>query len=189
MPPSGKQNRQLARILRQCLAEGARVEIDGLGTFIPGRGRRIHFQPQKLPRIFLAYAVEDLDQVKKLYSALEARGLDPWLDKKKLLPGQNWPRAIESAIESCDYFLACFSRRSVVKRGTFQTELRFALECATRMPGDEVYFIPLRLDDCEVPRSMSRSIQYLNLFPDWNQGVNKLAEAIRKQETERARRG
>lgn len=188
MPSTRSRNRQLARILRQCLAEGAKVEIDGLGTFVPGRGRRIHFEPQKLPRVFLAYAVEDLPIVRKLYASLEAAGFDPWLDKKKLLPGQNWPRAIETAIESCDYFLACFSRRSVYKRGTFQSELRYALECASRIPSGDVFFIPLRLDDCEVPRHMARTLQYLDLFPDWNDGIAKLVSAIGDQESERARR-
>lgn len=181
-------HRQLSRIVRQCLAEGARVEIDGLGTFVPGQGRHFRFIPQKKPRIFIAYASEDLEAVKKIYAGLKAHGFCPWLDRKKLLPGQNWPRAIEAAIESSDYFVACFSRRSVMKHGTFQTELRFAIDCASRVPADDIFLIPVRLDDCELPRWMARRLQYLNMFPDWKAGLQRLVKALSKQETERAKR-
>ncbi len=108
--------------------------------------------------------------------------------QKKLLPGQNWPRAIEAAIESSDYFVACFSRRSVMKHGTFQTELRFAIDCASRVPADDIFLIPVRLDDCELPRWMARRLQYLNMFPDWKAGLQRLVKALSKQETERAKR-
>ena len=52
----------------------------------------------------------------RLFDGLETRGLSPWLDRRKLLPGQNWPRAIEEAIETSDFFIACFSRLSVPRR-------------------------------------------------------------------------
>ena len=41
-------------------------------------------------QIFLAHASEDKLQVLKLYDRLKARGYKPWLDKKDLIPGQNW---------------------------------------------------------------------------------------------------
>ncbi len=75
-----------------------------------------------------------ISDVKKLYTAFERKGLRPWLDKKKLMPGQNWPRAIETAIQTSDFFVACFSRRSTSKRGSFHSELRYALACASQGP-------------------------------------------------------
>jgi hypothetical protein len=33
---------------------------------------------------------------------LEAARFNAWMDVRKLLPGQNWPRAIESAGENSD---------------------------------------------------------------------------------------
>ena len=45
--------RHVARILRQALEHGRAVEIDGLGTFLPGR-RGFHFIAQNSPRIFIA---------------------------------------------------------------------------------------------------------------------------------------
>jgi len=56
------------------------------------------------------------------------------MDTRKLVPGQNWPRAIETAIENSDLFIACFSTNSVRKKGGFQAEIRYALDCARQIP-------------------------------------------------------
>jgi TIR domain len=171
----------IARMLRHALERGARIEIEGLGTFVPGGKRGVRFVGQSKPRIFIAYVEEDLGIVKKLYQSFEQHGFRPWLDKKKLLPGQNWPRAIESAIQTADFFVACFSRRAVSKRGSFQSELRFALNCALKVPLDEIFFIPLRLDDCDVPRRIARQVQYVDLFPEWEAGLSRVIAVIRAQ--------
>src|SRR6185312_7470561 len=98
-----------------------------------------------------AYAHEDAAAAERLYREFVKRGFSAWLDRKKLLPGQNWPRRIEDAIISADFFVACFSTRSVDKRGGFQAEIRYALDCAKRVPLDDVFLIPVRLDECRVP--------------------------------------
>jgi hypothetical protein len=175
--------RHVARILRRALENGAAVEIDGLGTFLPGRNRGFRFVAQNNSRIFIAYVEEDLAAAKKLYTAFKQRGFRPWLDKKKLLPGQNWPRAIEDAIRTSDFFVACFSRRSTTKRGSFHSELRYALYCAAKIPLDEIFFIPVRFEKCVVPPRVSRKIQYVDLFPHWEAGLAKvLAIIARRQE-------
>ena len=180
--------RRVARILRQALEHGTAVEIDGLGTFLPGRGKGFRFIAQTKPRVFIAYVEEDMAAAKKLYAAFEQCGFRPWLDRKKLLPGQNWPRAIETAIQTSNFFVACFSHRSICKRGSFHSELRFALNCAAQVPLDEIFFIPVRLDRCEVPRNISRKIQYLDLFPNWRQGVATVVGVMKKQEENRKRK-
>jgi hypothetical protein len=177
--------RRMARIVRHALEHGTAVEIDGLGTFLPGRTQGFRFVEQTKARVFIAYVEEDLAAAKKLYTALEQHGFHPWLDRKKLLPGQNWPRAIETAIQASNFFVACFSQRSTCKRGSFHSELRFALNCAAQVPLDEIFFIPVRLDQCVVPRNISRRIQYVDLFPDWHDGVGTVVAVMKKQEENR----
>lgn len=177
--------RRIVKIVRQALRNGRSVEIDGLGTFRRDRAEVVKFVPQTKPRVFIAYVEEDLAQAKKLYRAFDRHGFRPWLDKRKLMPGQNWPRAIETAIQTSDYFLACFSRRSTSKRGSFHSELRYALACAARIPMDEIFFIPLRLDDCTVPGRISRRIQYVDLFPDWERGVKRVIAVMKAQAVNR----
>ncbi len=176
---------QVSAIVRQSLDEGKQVEIDGLGVFHRGSNGRYAFTPKSQPRIFLAYVEDDLDFADRLYRDLSASGLNPWLDRRKLLPGQNWPRAIEEAIETSDFFVACFSRRSVRKRGSFQAEIRYALDCASRIPLDDTFLIPARLDDCGVPPRIRREIQFIDLFPDWSRGVRRILTVIHKQTRKR----
>jgi hypothetical protein len=180
--------RRVARIVRRALEQGSAVEIDGLGTFLPGGDGSFRFVAQTKPRVFIAYVEEDLNAAKRLYSALKQNGFRPWLDKKELLPGQNWPRAIESAIQASDFFVACFSRRSTCKRGSFHSELRFALNCAARVPLDEIFFIPVRLDNCTVPINISRKIQYVDVFPDWDVGLSTVVGVMKGQEAKRKRK-
>ena len=180
--------RRIARVLREALEQGGSIEIDGLGTLSPGGRHGVRFVAQNKPRVFIAYVQEDLSFAKKLYQAFEESGFRPWLDKKRLMPGQNWPRAIETAIQTSDFFVACFSQRAVSKRGSFHSELRYALFCAAKVPLDEIFLIPLRLDGCVVPRRISKQTQYLDLFPDWKAGVDRLLDVIKAQNEIRKRK-
>ena len=177
---------QVARIVLRGVAAGKTVEIDGLGTFYPDRRRGFRFEPRALPQVFIAYGKEDESLALRLYEDLNQAGFSPWMDVRKLLPGQNWPRAIEAAIESSDFFVACFSRNSVRKKGGFQSEIRYALDCARQVPLDEIYIVPVRLDNCTVPRTIQHELQYIDLFPDWDRGVARLLTML-KVEVERRR--
>ena len=185
---NGALTRRIARVLRETLEQGGSVEIDGLGTLSPGGKHGFRFVAQTRPRVFIAYVEEDLWFAKKLYRAFEESGFRPWLDKKRLMPGQNWPRAIETAIQTSDFFVACFSRRAISKRGSFHSELRYALFCAAKVPLDEIFLVPLRLDDCVVPNRISKQIQYVDLFPDWETGVDRLIDVIKTQDESRMRK-
>jgi TIR domain len=174
----------LVRLIDSYLRDGAEIEIDGLGCF-ELEDDRVVFQPSGRVRVFLAYAKEDRSEVRKLYDALQEAGFEPWMDEEKLLPGQNWPRAIQRAIELSDFFLVCFSRRSVAKRGFFQAELRYALDIAACVPLGEIFLVPVRLSDCEVPLQIARRTQYIDLFPEWEAGLKTLLLMMKGQTTQR----
>jgi hypothetical protein len=171
---------KVANVVREALSRGATVEIDGLGSFCK-IGRRYRFQPNDLPRVFVAYVHEDAAQACRIFDGLLSAGFDPWMDERKLLPGQNWARAIQNALETSDFAVCCFSRNSIRKRSGFQAEIRYSLECARRLPLDEIFLLPVRLDKCPVPLDVSREMQYVDLFPDWQAGLDRVIEAIRRQ--------
>ncbi len=172
---------QVIDIVRRSLEEGRTVEIEGLGTFRRSPSGAIEFLAESRPMVFIAYAEEDVEAAERLYHELCAAGCHAWLDKKKLLPGQNWPRAIERAIEVSDYFVACFSRHAAGRRGYFHSELRCALRCASRLPLGATYFIPVRLDDCRVPPQVAHEYHWVDLFPDWDRGVDRLLSTLGKK--------
>lgn len=177
---------ELSALVRRSLEEGRHIEIERLGTFRPLPGGGFEFVSNRRPGVFLAYAEEDGPVVEKIYRALELCGFDPWMDRRKLVPGQNWPRAIEGAIETADFFVACLSRRSIAKRGCFQSEMRYALDCARNSPFDDIYFIPVRLEECRVPRQIQRQYEYVDLFPDFDAGLDKIVGLIRAEVARRS---
>jgi hypothetical protein len=178
---------QILRLVRNSLDRGLTVEIEGLGVFRKSAAGYA-FEAQTQPQVFVAYAMEDLESARRICAALARAGCSPWLDKDKLLPGQNWPRAIQRAIEISDTFIACFSPRSIAKRGQFQSELRYTLDCARRLPMEEPFVIPVRLAPCDVPRNIAEQVHYVDLFPDWDRGLGRLiraAGATRRREEPR----
>jgi hypothetical protein len=178
---------EVARLVRRCLEQGSSVEIERLGTFRPKSKGGYEFVPLSLPNVFISYVEEDYAIARRLYAYLKQNGFTPWLDRKNLLPGQNWPRAIERTIETSDFFLACLSTRSVRKRGSFQSELRWALECARRLPLDDVFVVPVRLEECRVPCRIQQQLQYVDLFPAFEKGAARVAAMLRKEWTRRSR--
>ncbi len=182
------RGKALLQLIDRYLRDGAVIEIDGLGSFKLDTSNQVVFEPNGRIRVFLAYAEEDRADVKRLYAALQKAGVEPWMDQEKLLPGQNWPRAIERAIDLSEFFIGCFSRRSVAKRGHFQCELEYALDVASRVPAEEIFFLPVRLNDCEVPPIISRKVQHVDLFPDWDRGVGELLKAMWHQTLARSKK-
>lgn len=178
---------ELAQVVTESLASGKSVDVEGLGVFYPDPVCGFRFEDCRGPSVFIAYAKENLETALRLHDALREAGFRPWIDVRKLLPGQNWPRAIEMAIHNAEFFVACFSQRAVVKRGGFQAEIRYALDCAHNLPLDDIYIVPLRLDACRVPRTVARQYHYIDLFPDWQAALRRLigmirAEARRRQD-------
>jgi hypothetical protein len=170
---------RIAKIIREALCDGHVVDIEGFGVFRPlPQSPDFEFVPELQPRIFLAYVQEDLRAVRRLYRDLKRAGFQPWLDKEKLMPGQNWPRSIDRAIEVSDFFMPCFSKCAVLKRGVFQSELRFALDCAAKLPLDDMFVIPVRLEECILPDRITRKIQHVDLFPNWADGLTEIHRAI-----------
>ena len=132
-------------------------------------------------RVFLCHSSQDKPIVRELYQRLTREGwIDPWLDEEKLLPGQDWDLEIERAVETADAVVVSLSDTSVKKEGYIQKELRFALNVALEKPEETIFIIPLRLDECFVPRSI-RSIQYIDYFPDSNKDTayNRVRDSLK----------
>ncbi len=131
-----------------------------------------------LKKIFISYAREDRETARKLYKVLKKAGLEPWMDKANLVAGQNWKYEISQAIKKSDYLIALLSSESVSKRGFVQKEFNHALEVLGEIPPGEIYIIPVRLDDCDVPYEKLHDIHWADLFPDYNEGLREVLRAF-----------
>jgi len=119
-------------------------------------------------RVFLCHSSQDKPIVRELYQRLLAEGwIDPWLDKEKLLPGQEWELEIEKSVETSDAVVVCLSKSSVGKEGYYQKEIKKVLDVADEKPEGTIFIIPLRLDDCKPSRRLAKW-QYVDYFPEEN---------------------
>lgn len=129
-------------------------------------------------RVFLCHVSEDKPVVRDIYQKLQQHNLEPWLDEKNLLPGENWELLIPEVIRQCDIVLICLSRTFLIKEGYGHYEINVVLEAAKRRPPNAIYHIPFRLDDCEVPSYLAGVHYASNFIPE---DFEKLLAACEKR--------
>lgn len=136
-------------------------------------------EPKRPLKVFLSYASQDKPLVRELSRRLVGEGwIDTWQDEKNLLPGQDWRVKIEEAVEEADIVIIVLSQHSVSKEGHVQKELRYAREIALEKPEEAIFLIPMRLDECEVPRGL-RFYQWVDYFGERkNEGYDSLVESL-----------
>ncbi|MEW6030419.1 MAG: TIR domain-containing protein [Chloroflexota bacterium] len=123
--------------------------------------------PERKLRVFLCHASQDKHVVRELYRRLDDEGwIDPWLDEKKILAGQDWDLEIQKAVRGSDVILVGFSKASVNKEGYVQKEIRLALDVAEEKPEGTIFIIPVRFENCLLPLRLS-IYHWVNYFePD-----------------------
>jgi len=129
-------------------------------------------------QVFISYAREDIDVAKRLYRDLEEAGVKPWMDKKDIRIGENWQFKIRQAVKESDYFLALISEKSVSKKGYVQKELKLAMDILDEVPPDDIFVLPIRLDE-SIPRH-ERLIerQWGDLFPSYDDGLKEILQTL-----------
>ena len=136
---------------------------------------------------FVSYVREDSRQVEQMQQALEAAGVPVWRDTANLWPGQDWREKIRHAITgNALVFIACFSEASLARDRSYQNEeLVLAIDELRQRRGDVPWFIPVRLDECDIPdlyigggRTLA-SIQRADLFGgQFGKGIKRLIESV-----------
>jgi RNA-directed DNA polymerase len=132
---------------------------------------------EKTAKIFISYARLDEEKAREIYNRLEGSGYEPWLDQESIVGGEDWERAINKAIKDCDIFLAILSKNSVNRRGVLQKELKQALDKLSEKLDEDIFIIPLRIEECEIPERLE-AIQWIDYFA--SNGWNKLTQAIQE---------
>ena len=132
--------------------------------------------------VFISYAREDVASADRLYKDLiGVPGIIPWLDSKKLLPGVRWKLEIMAAVKKCDFFIVLLSNKSVSKNGFVQHEVREALDKLKTYAPDNIFIIPARIEECTPKHPELHELNWVNLYPSWEKGVQLILRAIGQQ--------
>jgi len=136
-------------------------------------------------KIFLSYVSKDYFHVKRVYERLKELGLFPWMDKENILGGEDWEQSILRAVHNSDFIVVFLSENSVNKRGFFQREVKLALKQWDYKLEDDIFLIPIKLNDCSVPESIKK-FQWIdsseeNWFDKFVESIKIGAEKIGKE--------
>lgn len=82
---------------------------------------------------------------------------------------------ISKALDETDLILLCLSKKSVSKEGYVQKEMRLALDRALEIPPGEIFLVPARFEECDLPYSL-RDFQWVDLYTD--SGMKKLSKSL-----------
>lgn len=136
--------------------------------------------------VFISYVREDSAIIDRLEKDLKRARIRLWLDRKNLRGGQRWKPVIHNAIQAGSGVIVCFSSNYSSRPRTYMNvELAQIIDELRLRPADKSWLIPVRLDDCAIPvlsisdHETLHDLQHIDLFPDWDAGVQKLVAALR----------
>jgi TolB-like protein len=148
--------------------------------------------------IFLSYAREDAESVRRIADALRAFGVEVWFDQNELRGGDSWDQKIKRQIRECALFLPVISATTQARgEGYFRREWKLAVERTHDMAGGVAFIVPVVIDEtaegeADVPEEFMR-YQWTRLphgvpSPQFVEQVKRLMEAPRKPSVAGGRR-
>lgn len=130
-----------------------------------------------VPSFFFSYSRDDAQFVLKLASDLRAAGVAVWIDQLDIGAGERWDVAVEQALKASPGLLLVLSPSSVASPNV-RDELCFALEANRKV-------VPVLHQKCDIPFRVRR-LQYIDFTADYEQGLERLLQAVKSS---RARGG
>lgn len=126
-----------------------------------------------MAKIFVSYSRADTKTVNRLIEDLEAVGFQVWVDRSGIRGGEIWRQEIVEAIVTSDAMVLVLSNHSVesdnVRKEVDLAELR------------KLRILPVEIEPTTItPEFLYQlvGIQRIELFKDYNQGLNQLLGAL-----------
>ena len=129
---------------------------------------------ERHPKAFISYSHSDKEIAIKLSENLRKNGIEVWIDKWEILPGDSLVQKIfEEGLSGIDAFIVIISKNSVDSKWVKQ-ELDVALikriEGITRI-------VPVLIDKTEIPNSL-KPLKWINISDDFDAAVRELLMGI-----------
>lgn len=122
------------------------------------------------PSAFLCHSSADKELVTKLATDLRANGVDAWLDKWRIQPGESLCRKIDEGIAAATHFFAILTPNSITSEWV-QTELDAAM--VEKIQGNTILVPVLHgLEDCNVPPTL-RGVRWVRI-DEYASGLREL---------------
>jgi TIR domain len=130
-----------------------------------------------MPTVFLSYARADAEIVDKIANDLKTEGINVWLDRERLKPGDLWASQIEEALKTADVLIFFISKASVESKWV-NAEFTSAFSKLTSVGGTRI--IPVLLEEVsKLPLSLAH-IQYADFTKSYYAGMRTLLSALKQ---------
>src|SRR5688572_11441747 len=108
------------------------------------------------PKVFISHASDDKERfVLPFAERLRAKGINAWVDKWEMLPGDSLvDKIFEEGIKNASAIIVVLSKASVKKKWV-REELNAAF---VKKVNGSSKLIPVVLDDCEIPEALQSSV-------------------------------
>ena len=129
------------------------------------------------PKVFISHASADKERfVMEFASKLRENGVDAWLDKWEMLPGDSLvDKIFEEGIKEADSFIIVLSSHSVNKPWV-REELNASF---VKRIGKNSKIIPVVLDNCTVPECLQSTIwENINNHQDYEESFTRILNSI-----------
>ena len=119
--------------------------------------------------VFLSYASQDAEAVRRIAEALRAAGVEVWFDQNELVGGDAWDAKIRGQIASCALFVPVISANTQARlEGYFRIEWKLAAQRTHAMAEEKAFLLPVVIDgtrdaDAKVPAEF-RAVQWTRLL-------------------------
>ena len=141
-------------------------------------------------KVFISCVEEDTLFIDRLYRDLESYGIEAFWYAKDSPAGVSFKNHTEKEIDSCDHFLACFSKSSTEKeRSDMRRELTLACEKHKTLQPDNNWLICLKINDCEIENYRVGNqiplseLTYISFAESYDEGFNRLISEIIEQDS------
>lgn len=105
--------------------------------------------------VFLSYASQDAEAVKRICEALRGAGVEVWFDQNELRGGDAWDAKIRRQIRECTLFVPVISATTQARpEGYFRLEWKLAVDRSHLMADDQPFIVPVVIDD--TPEAVAR---------------------------------
>ena len=142
------------------LTDDARMFVDELHDRWVKRGRRrpqptsmtpvvSHATAGDAAGVFLSYAKEDVAAAVRVEKLLSGAGVAVWLDRKDLLPGDQWDSVIRRRVAGCAVFVALLSKHTM-SAGYVQREWKWGASRREEIPEGDKFAFPILIDGADI---------------------------------------
>ncbi len=124
-------------------------------------------------RIFVSYALSDREIADRVVGRLTSAGLNVWIDRAQIAPGQSIVQRISEALADSSYLLLLASPASLASNWVSR-------EWASSLAAKNTAIVPLKIAPVDMPRLLLDTL-YIDLTANFEAGMDQLIEFFHRE--------